>query len=102
MRLDQQTLRDLVDERLPRAQVRAIQSSHKDSDRFDKYISILQQKVTWDEQIVLPFGEHLFITKPSGGRPPDGSAEGSPPQDTYVVKCECGHEFCDYRANWKL
>jgi acetone carboxylase gamma subunit len=20
----------------------------------------------------------------------------------YVVKCDCGHEFCDYRSNWKL
>jgi acetone carboxylase, gamma subunit len=19
-----------------------------------------------------------------------------------VVKCDCGHEFCDYRENWKL
>jgi acetone carboxylase, gamma subunit len=101
MRLDKDTLRDLVDERLPRGQVRAIQSSHKDADRFDKYLEILQERVPWDEQIVLPFGEHLYIvlkndrpaTNPSGGSPPDGK---------YLVKCDCGHEFCDYRSNWKL
>ena len=21
---------------------------------------------------------------------------------TYLIKCDCGHEFCDYRENWKL
>lgn len=20
----------------------------------------------------------------------------------WVIKCDCGHEFCDYRDNWKL
>ena len=99
MKLDKDTLRDLVDEKLPRAQVRAIQSGYKDPDRFDKYLEILQEHVAWKEQIVLPFGEHLYIVKnPSGAKAPDGSAEAP----TYLVKCDCGHEFCDYRQNWKL
>jgi acetone carboxylase, gamma subunit len=134
LRLDKETLRDLVDEKLPRAQVRAIQSGYKDTDRFDKYVEILQERVGWPEQIVLPFGEHLFITVPSAGKPADGSTEGTgkpadgstegtgkpadgstegtgKPADgstegaaapSYVVRCECGHEFCDYRENWKL
>lgn len=88
MRLDSDTLRDLVDERLPRSQVRAIQSSYKDPDRFDQYVALLQDRVEWDERIVLPFGEHLCIVSKGDG--------------TYVVKCDCGHEFCDYRENWKL
>ena len=88
MKLDTQRLRELVDEKLPRAEIRAIQSSYKDADRFDKYLMVLQERVPWDDQIVLPFGEHLFIV-----------AKGS---DRYVVKCDCGHEFCDYRENWKL
>jgi acetone carboxylase gamma subunit len=88
VRLDQQALRDLIDEKLPRSQVRAIQSAYKDADRFDKYVAILQERVPWNDQIVLPFGEHLYVV-----------AKGS---DRYVVKCECGHEFCDYRENWKL
>jgi acetone carboxylase, gamma subunit len=91
VKLDKEVLRDLVDEKLPRGQVRAIQSGYKDADRFEKYLEILQERVPWDDRIVLPFGEHLYITLPS--------AEGA---GTYVVKCDCGHEFCDYRENWKL
>jgi acetone carboxylase, gamma subunit len=100
MRLDQDTLRDLVDEKLPRSQVRAIQSSYKDADRFDKYVAILQERVSWDDQIVLPFGEHLYIVKKA--RPSAEATEGHGPEGAYVVKCDCGHEFCDYRENWKL
>jgi len=88
VKLDTQTLRDLLDEKLPRGQVRAIQSSYKDADRFEKYLTVLQERVPWDEKIVLPFGEHLFIVAKGSG--------------SYVVKCDCGHEFCDYRENWKL
>lgn len=99
MKLDVATLRDLIDEKLPRGQVRAIQSGHKDRDRFDKYIAILQERVPWDDPIVLPFGEHLFIVKIAhdGQSPSIASAEGS-----YWVKCDCGHEFCEYTDNWKL
>jgi acetone carboxylase, gamma subunit len=88
VKLDKDTLRDLVDEKLPRGQVRAIQSGFKDADRFDKYVAILQEKVSWSELIVLPFGEHLSIVAKGDG--------------AYVIKCDCGHEFCDYRENWKL
>jgi acetone carboxylase gamma subunit len=88
MKLDKDTLRDLIDEKLPRGQVRAIQSGYKDTDRFEKYVEILQEKVSWSDRIVLPFGERLFIV-----------ADG---QGNYRVKCDCGHEFCDYRENWKL
>jgi acetone carboxylase gamma subunit len=104
MRVDAGTLRDLVDERLPRGQVRAIQSSHKDADRFDKYVALLQERVSWDNRIVLPFGDHLYIVR-SGAEAPDRSPEDSAtvlPRGAYVVKCDCGHEFCDYRENWKL
>jgi acetone carboxylase, gamma subunit len=88
VKLDKDTLRDLVDEKLPRAQVRAIQSGYKDADRFDKYVAVLQEKVAWDTPIVLPFGEHLYIVSNGSGH--------------YMIKCDCGHEFCDYRENWKL
>ena len=87
MKLDVETLRDLIDEKLPRGQVRAIQSGHKDRDRFDKYVAILQERVPWDYPIVLPFGEHLFIAKTDQG---------------YWVLCDCGYEFCEYTDNWKL
>ena len=88
MKVDPATLRDLLDERLPRAQVRAIQPAYKDADRFEKYVAILQQRVPWSEPIVLPFGEHLYIVAKGAGR--------------YVLKCDCGQELGDYRSNWKL
>jgi acetone carboxylase gamma subunit len=88
VKLDPGTLRDLVDERLPRGEVRAIQSAYKDPGRFDAYVALLQQRVPWDDPIVLPFGEHLFIVAKGGG--------------DYVVKCDCGHEFCPHTENWKL
>jgi len=44
MKLDDATLRDLVDEKLPRARVRAIQSAYKDPDRFDQYVALLQAR----------------------------------------------------------
>ena len=88
MKLDQQTLADLVDEYLPRGQVRSIQSAFKDPGRFDAYLALLQSRVRWDDPIVLPFGEHLFIVAKGPGK--------------YVVKCDCGHEFCAHDENWKL
>jgi acetone carboxylase gamma subunit len=88
VKLDPGTLRDLVDERLPRGEVRAIQSAYKDPGRFDAYLALLQQRVPWDDPIVLPFGEHLFIVAKGGGQ--------------YMVKCDCGHEFCPHTENWKL
>jgi acetone carboxylase gamma subunit len=88
VKLDPATLRDLVDERLPRGEVRAIQSAYKDPGRFDAYVRLLQERVPWDDPIVLPFGEHLFIVAQAGPR--------------YVVKCDCGHEFCEHTENWKL
>jgi acetone carboxylase gamma subunit len=88
VKLDKETLRDLVDEKLPRAQVRAIQSGYKDADRFDKYVQVLQEKASWEDPIVLPFGEHLYVVSKGSGQ--------------YRIKCDCGHEFCDYRENWKL
>ncbi|MGH2990329.1 MAG: acetone carboxylase subunit gamma [Solirubrobacterales bacterium] len=100
MKLDSETLRDLVDERLPRSQVRAIQSSYKDPDRFDQYVELLQERVGWDERIVLPFGEHLYIIAAGDRESPAGGA--GPAETQYLIKCDCGHEFCDYRENWKL
>ena len=88
MKVDSATLADLIDEKLPRGQVRAIQSSHKDADRFDKYVALLQSRVGWKDPIVLPFGQHLYIVAKAGG--------------SYVVKCDCGHEFCSHEQNWKL
>jgi len=86
--VSEQTLRELLDGRLPGPQVRAIQSGYKDAQRFRTYVSLLQSQVPWADRILLPFGERLYIV----------AVEGAAPH----VQCRCGHRFCDYRANWKL
>jgi acetone carboxylase gamma subunit len=81
-------IEDLIDGKLPFSAIHRMLSSFKDPDRFDKYIGILQERVPWDEPILLPYGLHLYIVKK-----PDGQR---------VVKCDCGHEFGSYKENWKL
>ncbi len=61
----------------------------KDQDRFRLYIEVLQTKVPWDDRIILPLGPHLFIAQAKKTK-------------RWVTKCGCGHEFGDYRENWKL
>src|SRR5699024_2649886 len=66
-------------------------SQYKDDDRFFKYIEILQERVNFHDQILLPIGEHLYIV-----------AKQEHPKGERVVKCSCGHEFGHYTENWKL
>ena len=77
----------LMDGVLPWPAAQDMMKSSKDADRFDKYVEILQSRVDWDAQILLPLTPVLFIVAKDGER---------------VVKCRCGHEFGDYRVNWKL
>lgn len=89
MHVDKRMLGDLVDEKLDRQTVRAIQSGFKDPNRFDTYVELLQERAPWEDRIVLPYGEHMCIVVKGGG--------------VYVIKCfHCGHEFCEHTANWKL
>ncbi len=77
----------LMDGVLPWPAVQDMLKSPKDTDRFDKYVEILQSRVEWSEPILLPLTPSLFIVAKQGER---------------IVKCRCGHEFGDYRVNWKL
>ena len=77
----------LMDGVLPWPAAQDMMKSSKDTDRFDKYVEILQSRVDWDEPILLPLTPVLSIVAKDGER---------------VVKCRCGHEFGDYRVNWKL
>lgn len=84
---DKSVIEDLVDGELAWPSTRLMMSSYKDDGRFETYLSILQERVPWQERILLPIGEHLYIVQSGKDR---------------VVKCDCGHEFGDYRNNWKL
>lgn len=87
MSYSKEDLKDLYDGRLRWDKVKEIMSRPKDDDRFEKYIEILQERVPWSERILLPLGEHLCVVQKGSER---------------IVKCDCGHEFADYRKNWKL
>lgn len=85
---DRKTIEELIDGALPFYRLKEMLSNFKDPGRFETYLSILQDRVKWSDRILMPYGLHLYIVqKPSGDR---------------VVKCDCGHEFGDYRQNWKL
>ena len=89
MRVDKQMLADLIDERLDRQTVKAIQSGYKDPARFDTYLELLQERAPFDDRIVLPYGEHMCIVSAGDGR--------------YLIKCfHCSHVFCEHTENWKL
>lgn len=83
---DDQTIIDLIEGDLPWPKVKAIISNPKDPERFDQVLRILQERVPWDETILLPLAEHLYIVQKGADR---------------IVKCECGHEFGPYTENWK-
>lgn len=87
--LARETLEALYDERLSRREVKAIQSGYKDPDRFEKWIAILQDRVAWNDPIVLPLGEALYIVRRLG----DGEL---------MIRSDAGHDFCGATENWKL
>ena len=80
-------IKKLVEGKLPLPEIQKIQNEPKDPDRFEKYLRVLQEKVKWDDEIVMRVHEHLYIVRKEGN---------------YIVKCDCGYEFGDYRENWKL
>jgi len=67
---------------------RLLKMPRKDKARFFNYLSVLQERVSWSERILLRIGDRLYIVAKAPG--------------VRVVKCDCGQEFGDYRENWKL
>jgi len=87
--LEQETLEALLDERLARSEVRALQSGYKDANRFDVWLAVLQSRVRYEDSIVLPVGEALNIVRRRA-------------DDALVIRCDCGHDFCAHDRNWKM
>lgn len=77
---------DLLERRLPLEQVYHLQTD-KDVGRREQVIRLHQARLGWTEPILALVQEHLFVVEHS-----DGSR---------VVRCDCGHEYGDYRVNWK-
>jgi acetone carboxylase gamma subunit len=84
---DKKTIERLINGDLKWKELKPIISGRKDKARFDIVLKILQEKVPWKEQIILPLHEHLYIVSKNNQR---------------IVKCDCGYEFGDYHENWKI
>ncbi len=67
---------------------RLIRMERKDKERFFNYIAVLQERVEWSDQILLRLGDKVYVVINANKQ--------------RVTKCACGHEFGDYRQNWKL
>jgi acetone carboxylase gamma subunit len=85
-KLDKKQLERLIDGKLPWDELKTIISGRKDDVRFNQILDIFQTRFGWNERILLPLHEHLFIVAKDGQR---------------IVKCDCGYDFGDYRINWK-
>jgi acetone carboxylase gamma subunit len=83
----EEVIKKLVKRELPWEDLRRIMSSFKDTDRFEKYVKVLQEQTGWKEKIVLPLTEHLMIVNKD---------------EKLIIKALCGCELGDYRDNWKL
>lgn len=81
-------IRDLIDGRLDSDRLQAIQRDEKDAYRRELVIELSQERVAFDEPILVCLQEHLFVVDKGDGAEP-------------AVKCDCGHEFGPYTRNWK-
>ncbi len=86
--VNKQLMRQIVEGDISREDIREmLKMNPKDKNRFFTYLEVLQEKVDWDDQILLRISDNLYIVKkPTGER---------------ITKCHCGHDFDDYRINWK-
>ena len=81
-----QMINDLLEGTLPLDEVARLQRD-KDLDRLAIVLELEQARVAWDDRILVPLQESLYVVERSDG--------------ARVVKCRCGQEFGDYRQNWK-
>ena len=58
----------------------------KDGQRFEVTRRLLEERVEWDNPILVPINDHLYAVGSDQGR---------------IVTCDCGHEFCSLSDNWK-
>lgn len=58
----------------------------KDPQRFQKVREVIQERVDWDDPVLVPLNDHLFVVGTDEGR---------------VIRSECGEDLCDADGNWK-
>jgi acetone carboxylase gamma subunit len=77
----------LVQRKLSWQELLGLMRAPKSPDRFDETLVAFQRLVDWDEPILLPLGENLFIVAK------DGRA---------IVKTRAGAELGPWDGNWKM
>lgn len=82
-------IEELIDGTIDADTLHTMLSAPKDAERFTTYLEILQSRVPWDDRILLPLGPHLYIVRHAASR-------------QWLVRCGCGHDFCEASQNWKL
>ncbi len=82
-----ETVQALVRNELSWEELRALMRSPKSETRFDETIAAWQSVVPWEEQILLPLGENLFIVAKEGKA---------------IVKTMAGAELGPWNGNWKM
>lgn len=80
---------DLVKGDLDWETVHLMLSMPKDEDRYKLYMETLNDNVDYDHNVILALGPRLNVVERSDDK-------------EIVVMCDCGHDFGDYRNNWKL
>jgi acetone carboxylase gamma subunit len=84
---DERQVAQLIDGELGWAELRNdVLPDPKDGERFELTLRLLEERVDFDEPILLPLNDHLYAVGSDRGR---------------IVKCDCGHEFCSLEENWK-
>jgi acetone carboxylase gamma subunit len=77
----------LVQRKLSWQELLGLMRAPKEPSRFDQTLVAHQQLVDWDEQILLPLGENLYIVAKDG---------------TAIVKTRAGAELGPWDGNWKM
>jgi acetone carboxylase gamma subunit len=81
------SVRELIEGVLSLEQLADLQRETKTGDRVAIVLAIEQARVSWDDRILVPLQESLYVVERADG--------------ARVVKCYCGQEFGDYHRNWK-
>ena len=85
--LEKHRVRQLVDGQLSRDELRnEVIPDPKDPERFQKVRQVLQERVDWDEPILIPLNDHLYVVGTDDGR---------------IIRSHCGEDLCDADENWK-
>lgn len=85
--LDKHRVRQLIDGELTWDELRnEVLPDPKDPNRFEKTRETLQERVDWDDPILVPLNDHLYVVGTDDGR---------------IIKSHCGEDLCGADENWK-